>query len=92
MTYTHEHIKERPCARCGYIYLYVSGMEDDKPCPRCKERQKQKLIEIMQADEKDGLYDTPDKYCVTRPDGECISEDPRCMHNTQPSAPKEETP
>jgi hypothetical protein len=25
--------------------------------------------------------DRPDQYCVTRPDGACISEDPRCMHN-----------
>ena len=23
----------------------------------------------------------PDAYCVTREDGECISTDPRCMHN-----------
>jgi hypothetical protein len=23
----------------------------------------------------------PDKYCVTTPDGDCISTDPRCMHN-----------
>ena len=22
----------------------------------------------------------PDKYCVTQPDGDCISTDPRCMH------------
>lgn len=32
------------------------------------------------------VYDAPDKYCVTTPDGNCISEDPRCMHNTP--APK----
>lgn len=23
----------------------------------------------------------PDAYCITREDGECISDDPRCMHN-----------
>lgn len=22
----------------------------------------------------------PDAYCITQPDGECTSEDPRCMH------------
>jgi len=25
--------------------------------------------------------DSPDKYCYTMPDGECVSEDPRCPHN-----------
>lgn len=25
--------------------------------------------------------DNPDRFCLTREDGECISPDPRCMHN-----------
>ena len=25
--------------------------------------------------------DPPDTYCITLPDGSCVSEDPRCMHN-----------
>jgi hypothetical protein len=25
--------------------------------------------------------DMPDRYCITTPDGGCVSEDPRCMHN-----------
>lgn len=25
----------------------------------------------------------PDKHCVTHPDGECISTDPRCMHQVR---------
>lgn len=29
----------------------------------------------------------PDRYCVTAPDGECISTDPRCMHHVH-AAPK----
>jgi len=28
----------------------------------------------------------PDSYCITQPDGSCISEDPRCMH--QPFLPR----
>jgi|SRR5688572_4510373 len=26
----------------------------------------------------------PDAYCVTRADGECVSTDPRCIHNAKP--------
>lgn len=26
----------------------------------------------------------PDRYCVTRADGECVSADPRCMHWLKP--------
>jgi hypothetical protein len=26
----------------------------------------------------------PDKYCVTLPDGDCVSKDPRCMHQPKP--------
>lgn len=26
--------------------------------------------------------EAPDKYCVTRPDGECVSTDQRCMHQS----------
>ena len=28
----------------------------------------------------------PDKYCITVEDGSCVSNDPRCMHNTAPQA------
>lgn len=24
--------------------------------------------------------ETPDMFCLTMPDGECVSDDPRCMH------------
>jgi len=27
--------------------------------------------------------DEPDRFCITTPDGDCISDDPRCMHNKQ---------
>lgn len=27
--------------------------------------------------------DEPDRFCITTPDGNCVSEDPRCMHNKQ---------
>jgi len=29
----------------------------------------------------DVTVEAPDKYCVTLPNGDCISTDPRCMHN-----------
>ena len=27
----------------------------------------------------------PDRYCVTTPDGDCVSTDPRCMHQVTES-------
>lgn len=44
------------------------------------------------ADELEALTQQPaaDGYCVTREDGECVSSDPRCMHN-KPAAVDEAT-
>lgn len=28
---------------------------------------------------------SPDQYCVTEADGNCVSTDPRCMHNAMPA-------
>lgn len=28
----------------------------------------------------------PDRYCITLPDGSCVSSDPRCMHNQRSSS------
>lgn len=34
----------------------------------------------------------PDAYCVTQPDGECVSTDPRCMHQVPEPTPHNDHP
>lgn len=33
--------------------------------------------------------DRPDQFCLTMPDGSCVSTDPRCMHNVDPTDPSD---
>ena len=46
------------------------------------------LIPLLQqaADALDAPAPQPDARCVTAPDGECVSTDPRCMHAAPPRA------
>lgn len=32
---------------------------------------------------EDRMNEPPDRFCVTREDGECVSTDPRCMHRAK---------
>lgn len=57
------------------------GKKKDKKRAR-KDEQRKLLLEgkISVNDIRRGA----DRYCVTAPDGSCISKDPRCMHNRMP--------
>jgi DnaJ-class molecular chaperone len=61
---------KRKCAACdghGFILVSAHGAQE-LPCEDCGGT---------------GEVDNdpaPDAYCVTAPDGSCVSDDPRCMH------------
>lgn len=56
----------------------------NKMCDGCEEVKllRQKLAAIGEAQ--------PDKYCLTLANGDCVSHDPRCMHNAQPASAETE--
>lgn len=68
------------------ILAAFEAMRDVADRERTARRSLEDEIKLLRAK----VYAAPDKYCVTTPDGNCISEDPRCMHNTP--APKSQEP
>jgi hypothetical protein len=64
--------------RCGNLYeydSYVAGYEQGQ------------YDESMYQGPPAQPASEPDQYCVTAPDGSCVSTDPKCMHQVRPEEP-----
>ena len=67
--------------RVRFQHGYVMGLahrsdrkitDDDR---RILERVAASLMRLWE------IENAPDRFCVTQPDGACVSTDPRCMHH-----------
>ena len=64
-------MNKRTCTACdghGFIVVSAHGVQE-LSCEDCGG-----------SGEVDNDPASPDAYCVTTPDGGCVSEDSRCMH------------
>lgn len=76
------------------IEVAAAVEEPDGPCPhcgstpydltRCRKCGSPEDIASGAVREVLGFDKVPDRHCVTRADGECVSTDPRCMHQDKP--------
>lgn len=73
---------------------FEAWASDNGEWPQCIERsgdsytlmQTKLKWEAWQAARAQPAQAEPDAYCITTPDGGCISTDPRCMHQSQAEA------